>query len=133
MRPGVGDVPASSSTGGWRSSHSTGGTEPMTARIETSCGTVAPGTSPGILNSGNVTLTQAISVTDNKISSVSCPSLPAGGLAPGASITCTANYTTTQADIDAGKVNQLGRTQGEVPAGLVGDAGAGDSTPPGGS
>src|SRR3954467_4121227 len=29
---------------------------------------------------------------------------PAGGLVPGASMTCTASYTITQADLDAGSV-----------------------------
>ncbi|QCW27309.1 DUF11 domain-containing protein [Lysobacter enzymogenes] len=56
-----------------------------------------------VTNSGNVTLTAAISVSDDK-TTVTCPALPAGGLAPGQSLTCTANYTVTQADIDAGKV-----------------------------
>ena len=57
-----------------------------------------------VTNSGNVTLTSAITATDNKIASVSCPALPAGGLAPGASINCSGGYLVTQADIDAGFV-----------------------------
>ena len=57
-----------------------------------------------VTNTGNVTLTSAITVSDNKIASVSCPALPAGGLAPGAFITCTGSYTTTQADLDAGGI-----------------------------
>ncbi len=60
-----------------------------------------------VTNSGNVTLTSAISVSDNKIPSVSCPALPPGGLAPGAFITCTGSYTTTQADLDAGGVTNI--------------------------
>jgi uncharacterized repeat protein (TIGR01451 family) len=54
-----------------------------------------------VTNSGNVTLSN-ISVTDDK-ASVTCPDT-SGGLAPTASITCTAQYTVTQADLDAGSV-----------------------------
>jgi large repetitive protein len=60
-----------------------------------------------VTNTGNTTLTAAITVTDNKIAtpnSVSCPALPPGGLAPGDTITCTATYLAKQADIDAGSV-----------------------------
>jgi large repetitive protein len=57
-----------------------------------------------VTNSGNLTLTSAVTVSDNKIASVSCPALPAGGLTPGASITCSGTYSATQADLDAGKV-----------------------------
>jgi uncharacterized repeat protein (TIGR01451 family) len=56
-----------------------------------------------VRNTGNVTLTNAITVSDNK-TSVTCPALPGGGLIPNATITCTASYTVTQADIDAGSV-----------------------------
>ncbi|MDA9009210.1 DUF11 domain-containing protein [Alphaproteobacteria bacterium] len=56
-----------------------------------------------ITNSGNVTLTQAFSVSDDK-TTVTCPALPAGGLAPLSSLTCTATYTALQADIDTGSV-----------------------------
>ena len=60
-----------------------------------------------VTNTGNTTLTEPITVTDNLIPNVSCPALPAGGLAPGAALTCTATYTATQADIDAGSVTNL--------------------------
>ncbi len=60
-----------------------------------------------VTNAGNVTLTAAITVSDNKIASVSCPALPVGGLAPGSFITCTATYTVTQADIDAGTLTNI--------------------------
>jgi len=60
-----------------------------------------------VTNTGNVTLTDALSVTDDKIQTVNCPSLPAGGLVPTASLTCTADYIVTEADIDAGGVTNI--------------------------
>ena len=60
-----------------------------------------------VTNTGNITLTTPITVTDNLIPNVSCPALPAGGLVPGAALTCTATYTATQADIDAGSVTNI--------------------------
>ena len=60
-----------------------------------------------VTNSGNVTITGAITVDDDRIvapNSVNCPALPAGGLAPGDSITCTATHIVSQADLDAGSV-----------------------------
>ena len=60
-----------------------------------------------VTNTGNVSITAPITVTDNLIPNVSCPTLPAGGLAPMASLTCTATYTATQADIDSGSVTNL--------------------------
>jgi uncharacterized repeat protein (TIGR01451 family) len=56
-----------------------------------------------ITNAGNVTLTGAVSVTDNK-TSVACPPVPVGGLAPGATLTCSATYAVSQADLDTGQV-----------------------------
>ena len=53
-------------------------------------------------NDGNVTL-HNVTVTDPNVSNLSCtPATPVADLAPGASITCTATHTVTQADIDAG-------------------------------
>ncbi|WP_172976594.1 DUF11 domain-containing protein [Roseivivax sp. THAF40] len=62
-----------------------------------------------VTNVGNVTLTTPISVTDDKIDEVSCPTLPAGGLAPGALLTCTADYIVTQDDVDSGELTNLAR------------------------
>jgi len=55
-----------------------------------------------LTNSGNVTLSTPYAVTDDK-TTVTCPSAPTT-LAPGVSVDCTATYTVTQADLDAGSV-----------------------------
>ena len=56
-----------------------------------------------VTNSGNVSLTGPVTVSDDK-ATVTCP---AGGLAPGAFITCTATHVVTQADLDAGFVTNI--------------------------
>ena len=60
-----------------------------------------------VTNTGNTSITTPITVTDNLIPTINCPALPAGGLTPNASITCTASYTVTQADLDVGSVTNL--------------------------
>ena len=57
-------------------------------------------------------------VTDPKVGTVSCP---ASTLAAGASTTCTKTYTLTQADVDAGIVNNTATASGTPPAGPAGD------------
>jgi uncharacterized repeat protein (TIGR01451 family) len=84
-------------------------------------------TTPGVVltydylvtNSGNVTL-HAITVTDPQpgLSTVTCP---ADMLVPGALETCTATYTTTQADVDAGEITNTGTAAGTGPEGQVVD------------
>jgi len=59
-----------------------------------------------VTNAGNITLSAPISVADDK-TNVTCPALPVGGLAPGASILCTSSYAVVQADLDAGDVVNL--------------------------
>ncbi|MEP4640623.1 MAG: hypothetical protein ABJZ83_19795, partial [Yoonia sp.] len=56
-----------------------------------------------VTNSGNITLTAPISVADDK-TTVTCPSLPLGGLAVGATLRCEASYAVTQIDLDADEV-----------------------------
>ena len=60
-------------------------------------------------NAGNVTISGPITVSDDKIASVTCP---AGDLAPGAVITCTASYTVTQADLNNGSVTNIATAAG---------------------
>ncbi len=66
-----------------------------------------------VTNTGNITLT-SVAVSDPTAGSVSCPTLPASGLAPGASETCTADnpYTVAQADVDAGGVTDSATATG---------------------
>ena len=60
-----------------------------------------------VTNAGNVTLHDPIVVNDDKATTVICPALPAAGLAPGASITCTATYAISQNDLDAGALTNI--------------------------
>ena len=65
-----------------------------------------------VTNTGNVTLPGPFTVDDSKVA-VTCPAT--ASLAPGASITCTASHTVTQADLDAGQiVNVASATNGGV-------------------
>jgi uncharacterized repeat protein (TIGR01451 family) len=54
-----------------------------------------------VKNAGNVTLAGPFTVSDDKLGAISCP---AGSLAPGASVTCTASYTIQQSDLDGGSI-----------------------------
>jgi len=58
-----------------------------------------------VTNSGNVSLLGPVSVADDK-ATVTCP---AGGLVPGASVTCSASYTISQADLDSGSVTNTAK------------------------
>ncbi|HEY0660913.1 MAG TPA: OmpA family protein [Lysobacter sp.] len=68
-----------------------------------------------IANTGNVSIT-LLSVHDDRIATVTCPLTT---LAPGASTTCTATYTITQADLDAGSVTNNATATGMPPAGTA--------------
>ncbi|WP_328608846.1 LPXTG cell wall anchor domain-containing protein [Amycolatopsis sp. NBC_00345] len=78
-----------------------------------------------VTNAGNVTLTD-VTVTEGDFSgsgTLSAVSCPVGGavvpvLAPGQSVTCTADYTATQADLDAGRITNSATAAGTPPAGL---------------
>ena len=67
-----------------------------------------------VTNLGNTTLT-AISVTDPKVSGITCVTTT---LAPGQNTSCTGNpYVLTQADIDAGQVQNQATASGTPPTG----------------
>ncbi|PJJ73092.1 putative repeat protein (TIGR01451 family) [Diaminobutyricimonas aerilata] len=74
-----------------------------------------------IENTGNVTLTN-VAVTEGaftgtgELSEIVCPT-GAASLAPGADVTCTATYTLTQADVDAGAVTNSATATGTPPGG----------------
>lgn len=76
-----------------------------------------------VRNTGNVTLTSA-AITDVMLGgAVPCTAFPAGGLAPGASVDCApANYTLTQADIDAGAIENTASVRAQSPRGLARDS-----------
>jgi len=76
-------------------------------------------------NTGQIALNN-VTVSDPKVSNLSCTPTNGSSLAPGASMTCNATHTITQADLDAGHyantacVNATGATQAcaskDVPA-----------------
>ena len=83
-----------------------------------------------VTNTGNVTITAPIVVSDNLIASVSCPALPTGGLAPDASISCTADYVVTQSDLDAGSVTNLATaTDGTITTPIASETIPADAAP----
>ncbi|MBM7518723.1 DUF7507 domain-containing protein [Nocardioides nitrophenolicus] len=69
-----------------------------------------------VTNTGNVTLRE-VTIAEGDfsgsgtLSAISCPTEP---VAPGASVTCTATYTVTQADVDAGSLTNTA-TAGATP------------------
>ncbi len=67
-----------------------------------------------VTNTGNVAL-DPVTVTDPTVGPVTCPS---GPLAAAASVACTpVAYTLTQADVDAGKVDNTATAHGTPPSG----------------
>ncbi|MEV5570542.1 hypothetical protein AB0L06_10850 [Spirillospora sp. NPDC052269] len=68
-----------------------------------------------VTNTGNVPLT-GVAITDNLpgLSAVTCG---ATTLDPGGSTDCSATYTTTQADVDAGSITNSATAQGTPPTG----------------
>lgn len=74
-----------------------------------------------LTNTGNVALTDAmveeVSFTGTgTLSDVACPAA-AATLAPGARATCTASYTLTQADVDAGSITNVAIGRATPPSG----------------
>jgi len=89
-----------------------------------------------VTNTGNVTITDPITVSDDKITTVSCPALPASGLTPNATLTCSASYSVVQADLDAGEsvvcTGEYTVTQVDLDAGQVTNLASATGTPSGG-
>ncbi|MFE6869428.1 hypothetical protein ACFVFS_23100 [Kitasatospora sp. NPDC057692] len=81
-----------------------------------------------VTNTGNVDLTN-VTVADTVFSGTGTPpviSCPSTMLAVGASLTCTATYTVTQADVDAGRVtNTATATDDEASDRALGTRGTG--------
>lgn len=74
-----------------------------------------------VYNRGNITLTAPITVSDDQITSVSCPALPPAGLAIDDFIDCTATATVTQPMLDAGLITNVATasiTQPVIPQAL---------------
>ncbi|WP_423920222.1 beta strand repeat-containing protein [Frigoribacterium sp. 2-23] len=74
-----------------------------------------------VTNTGNVTLT-GVTVVDGqpRVSAAAFGPWPGGTpgtLAPGRSVTATASYTLTQADVDAGRIGSTATTRGLPPTG----------------
>jgi uncharacterized repeat protein (TIGR01451 family) len=72
-----------------------------------------------VTNTGNVTITdptidEGEFTGSGDLSAIDCP---AGAVAPGDDITCTATYTVTQADVDAGGVSNTATVTGTPPGG----------------
>ena len=67
-----------------------------------------------VTNTGNVTLSGVL-VNDTDLPGLSAIACRPGTLAPAADETCTATYSTTQADVDAGSVPNTATAQGTPP------------------
>jgi len=70
-----------------------------------------------ITNTGTVPITGQPIINDDRIGGIICPPLPADGLLPNQSIFATAEYSVTQADLDAGEVCNSARAIGQTPLG----------------
>ena len=69
-----------------------------------------------VQNAGNVTVA-SIAIADPMFTDAAAPTCLASSLAPGATTTCTATYTTTQADIDAGTIQNTATATAVDPTG----------------
>ena len=67
-------------------------------------------------NDGNVTLS-GVSISDSKVSGLSCNTAQPAVLTPQATLSCTGTYTTTQTDVDGGTVTNSASVSGTPPSG----------------
>jgi uncharacterized repeat protein (TIGR01451 family) len=79
-------------------------------------------------NDGNVTLSN-VSISDPKLGVLTCTPAQPATLAPGTSLTCAGSYTVTQADLNAGQVNNTASASGSGPQGQPVSATASKSVP----
>ena len=79
-------------------------------------------------NDGNVTLT-GVSITDAKLGALTCNPTQPATLAPAATLTCTGTYLTTQADVNAGQVDNTANASGTFGTTAVAAAPASASVP----
>src|SRR6478735_10461694 len=71
-----------------------------------------------VTNNGNVTLHDVrVSDPHDGLSPLGCDPAQPASLDPGQTMTCTASYTTTQADLDAGSITNVGTVTGTPPTG----------------
>ncbi|MCL2465019.1 MAG: hypothetical protein FWF28_08130, partial [Micrococcales bacterium] len=77
-----------------------------------------------VMNTGDVAVS-GIAVNDPMVGAVKCP---ATTLAVGASMTCTASYTVTQANMDAGSIVNTATAAGVDPSGGAVDSNASSAT-----
>ncbi|NYE95987.1 putative repeat protein (TIGR01451 family) [Psychromicrobium silvestre] len=88
-----------------------------------------------VTNTGNVTLAP-VTVAESAFTGtgtapvITCPA-GATSLAPGAQVNCTATYTVTQADVDAGRVDNTAVAHGTPPTGAVVDSPPSSASVPG--
>ncbi|HML41039.1 MAG TPA: sortase [Bellilinea sp.] len=64
-----------------------------------------------ITNTGTTTLSGPFSVADDQ-TSVTCPSVPVGGLPPLSTLVCTATYSIQQSDLDSGSLTNVAQASG---------------------
>ncbi|MEZ4714191.1 MAG: hypothetical protein R3A44_43815 [Caldilineaceae bacterium] len=65
-------------------------------------------------NDGNVTLA-SVTIDDAKLGALSCTPAQPATLTPGQALICTGAYTVTQADVDAGQVDNSATAAGDTP------------------
>ena len=72
-----------------------------------------------VTNTGNVSLNGPVTIDDDKTTNETCPAVKTVGdfddmFDPGESMTCTASYTITQADLDTGSVTNVASSAGGI-------------------
>lgn len=76
-------------------------------------------TNTGTVTVSSVTIAEtAFSGDDNQLTAIQCP-VGAASLAPTASVTCTATYTVTQDDVDAGSISNTATASADAPGVLA--------------